>query len=316
MEPDIAFDILVCTFRRPHVAKTLRSISRLTVKPKWNVRVIVADNDETPSARDIVEEAAHDCSLSLTYIHAPARNISVARNACLDAATAPLVAFIDDDELACPDWLTALVATLESGNADVVLGPVQAVYGSDCPGWMRSGDFHSTKPVLVGGSIATGYTSNVLFRRTAPALNGRRFRLDLGRSGGEDTIFFSAVHSAGGKIEYAEKALVSEAVAADRSNLSWLVQRRFRFGQTHGLLLLENGGTGIVRRLKRVGAASAKAGVCFLAACLNIARADRARYWMLRGTLHSGVVCRLLTWGFERSAASHTGGRNGSSGVA
>jgi glycosyltransferase involved in cell wall biosynthesis len=55
----------------------------------------------------------------------------VARNACLDAATAPLVAFIDDDQVASPEWLVALVGTLESSNADVVLGPVQAVYGPD-----------------------------------------------------------------------------------------------------------------------------------------------------------------------------------------
>jgi succinoglycan biosynthesis protein ExoM len=124
-------DICICTFRRTHVVETLRSISRLVVKPYWVIRVIAADNDETPSARDIVEATARDCSLALTYLHAPSRNISVARNACLDAASAPLVAFIDDDEVASPEWLTALVTTLESGDADVVLGPVRAVYRAD-----------------------------------------------------------------------------------------------------------------------------------------------------------------------------------------
>jgi succinoglycan biosynthesis protein ExoM len=258
------------------------------------VRVIVADNDESPSARDIVEAAASECSLSVRYIHAPARNISVARNACLGAATAALVAFIDDDETASPEWLAALVAVLEDGSADVVLGPTQAVYRPNSPGWMRKGDFHSTKPVWVCGEIRTGYTSNVLFKRAAPALNGRRFRHDLGTSGGEDTIFFSEVHRAGGRIVYAEKALVSEVVTAERSNLSWLLRRRFRFGQTLGLLLMEDGGTGIVGRFKKASMASAKAGMCFLTACLTLACADRCRYWMLRGTMHSGAVFRLL----------------------
>jgi succinoglycan biosynthesis protein ExoM len=214
----------------------------------------------------------------------------VARNACLDAATAELVAFIDDDEIATPDWSAAPVAAMERGNADVVLGPVQAVYRPECPGWIRKGDFHSTKPVWVGGEIRTGYTCNVLFRRTAGALSGRRFRPDLG-SGGEDTIFFSAVHRAGGRIEHAQKALVTEAVPVDRSNLSWLLRRRFRFVQTLGLLLMEDGKIGIVGRLKKVSAASAKAGICFLAACLaaclTFARAERCRYWILRGTMHS-----------------------------
>ena len=164
--------------------------------------------------------------------------------------------------------VAALVGTLETGNADVVLGPVQAVYRADCPGWLRKGDFHSTRPVWVAGAIVTGYTCNVLFRRTAPALNGRRLRLDLG-SGGEDTVFFSAVHRAGGKIEYSANALVTEAVPVDRANLSWLLERRFRFGETHGLVMIENGNRGVGRLLKLVGMASAKAGVCLLAACLN-----------------------------------------------
>lgn len=287
----LRIDVCVCTFRRAHVAATLRSISRLAVKPNWIIRVIVADNDETPSARDIVEGTARDCALPVTYLHAPAcfGNISVARNACLDAATAPLVAFIDDDEIASPGWLAALVGTLEIGNADVVLGPVQAVYRADCTGWLRKGDFHSTRPVWVGGEIITGYTCNVLFRRTAPALNGRRFRLDLG-AGGEDTVFFSAVHRAGGKIDYAAKALVTEAVPVDRANLSWLLERRFRFGETHGLVMMEDGD----RVGKLVGMSSAKAAVCLLAACFNIARPVRLRYWLLRGTLHLGVVRCVL----------------------
>lgn len=289
-DDDVAIDSCVCTFRRSHVVDTLRSISRLALEPNWTIRVIVADNDDAPSARYAIEASARDCSLLLLYLHAPARNISVARNACLDAATAPLVAFIDDDEVASPEWLGALVRTLKTSNADVVLGPVQAVYRPDCSGWMRDGDFHSTKPVWVAGEIITGYTCNVLFRRAAPALNGRRFRLDLG-AGGEDTIFFSAAHRAGGKIDYAANALVTEAVAVDRANLAWLLRRRFRVGQTHGLLLLEDGKS----RMKNISVASAKAGICLAAACFNIiGPPERRLYWLLRGAMHGGVVCRLL----------------------
>jgi succinoglycan biosynthesis protein ExoM len=64
----LPIDICICTFRRAHVADTLHSIFRLTVKPNWIIRIIVADNDETPSARDIVEATARDCSLSVTYL--------------------------------------------------------------------------------------------------------------------------------------------------------------------------------------------------------------------------------------------------------
>ncbi len=296
----LAIDICVCTFRRPHIAVTLQSLAALVVKPNWTVRAVVADNDDEPTARGLVETTAHDCGLPVLYLHAPACNISVARNACLRAATAPLVAFIDDDEIASPDWLVLLIAALEGSHADVVLGPVQAVYPTDCPGWLRKGDFHSTKPIWVHGEIVTGYTCNVIFRRTAPALTDRRFRLDLGGSGGEDSEFFSAVRGAGGTVAYAEKALITEPVANDRANMSWLLRRRFRCGETHGLLLLENG-AGAARRIGLASIASAKAGVCLLAGCLYAAR---WRYWLLRGTLHAGVVHWLL---FARPASGPAG---------
>src|SRR6516165_9715105 len=289
----IVIDICICTFRRPHVAETLRSLSRLALGPDCSINVIVADNDDAPSARVIVEKTARGCGLPVRYIHAPAHNISVARNACLDAATAPLVAFIDDDELADAQWLAALLTTLDSSKADVVLGPVQAVYGRDCPNWMVKGDFHSIRPVCVGDEIKTGYTSNVLVRRSAAPLEGRRFRLDLGR-GGEDTVFFSAVRRPGGKIAYAPDAFVTEAVAPERASLLWLMKRRFRSGQTHALVLMQDHG-GIGGRVKLFALAAVKAGVCSLAALPNIAGASRFWYWILRGTLHVGIGVRVLS---------------------
>lgn len=163
-------DICVCTFRRPHLAETLQSLSQLALRPDWNLRVIVADNDETPSAENLAVTTAQQYGLKLIYVHAPARNISVARNACLDAAQASLVAFVDDDEVVTPGWLEALVAEQEKSQADVVLGQVQSTYDPKCPAWMREGDFHTPKPSWVNGQIITGYTCNVLFQRKNPVI--------------------------------------------------------------------------------------------------------------------------------------------------
>jgi succinoglycan biosynthesis protein ExoM len=291
---DLDLDICVCTFQRAHIAQTLRSISTQSIENNWRLRVIVADNDVTPSAREVVEATADECGLAVTYVHAPSRNISLARNACLDASTAPLLAFIDDDELASPGWLRALVSTLVDSTADVVLGPVKAVYGPNSPQWIRRGDFHSTRPVWVHGSILTGYTSNVLFRSQAPSVAGRRFRMDLGKSGGEDTAFFSEVGWAGGRIAFAPDALITEAVVPERATLSWLLLRRFRFGETHGMLLMEHGKPGAVRKITRIVTTSAKAAACFLAASLSVPRPDRARYLMLRGIVHMGAASWLI----------------------
>jgi len=290
----INIDICICTFRRPHITETLRSIAKLDVKPEWQLQVLVADNDETPSAQKLVEKTAEDLSLSVRYIHAPARNISIARNACLDASTASFVAFVDDDEFVSQGWLIALMEKMESSGCDTVLGPVQALYEPDCPPWISQGDFHSTRPFLNEKKIYTGSTTgNVLLRRTSPAIQSLRFRKEFGKSGGEDTLYFAAIQKAGGHIDFAPDALITENVPKSRASFTWLRKRKFRSGQTHGVLLLESR-NGITGYMRMVLLATVKMIFCFGGAAINVARPDSMRYWLLRGVLHAGVLSRLF----------------------
>ncbi len=290
----LAIDICVCTFRRPHIAETLRSIARHAPGPGLAIRVIVADNDDTPSAMSLVETTGRECRLNVRYVHAPARNISVARNACLDLATAPLVLFVDDDEEVTASWPHALINEIVQTGADVVLGPVQAVYSPDCPLWMREGDFHSPKPVWVDGGVTNGYSCNVVFRRESAAFSGLRFRPDLGRSGGEDAFFFAQARRAGARFGFAPAGVVTEDVAPERAQVSWLLKRYFRSGQTHGRWLLHDGGSKPLARVGHAVLAGAKALICLAAASFSLLRTKRLVFWVLRGVLHLGVVSRLL----------------------
>ncbi|PYE88806.1 glycosyltransferase [Phyllobacterium leguminum] len=285
-------DIGVCTYRRKELEATLHSLGRLNVPENCRVRIIVADNDVNPSAKERVADIAPSLPFELTYIHCPASNISIARNACLDASDGDFLAFIDDDETACEDWLAYLMATAQDRNADAVLGPVRASYGEGAPRWMSKGDFHSTFPVWVKGEIRTGYTCNVLLRNASPAVAGRRFSLALGRSGGEDTQYFSELYEAGGKIAYAREAWVYEPVPAGRARFSWLCKRRFRFGQTHGRLLAGKAvGLGLA---KQVALAAAKAVYSFGAALVTAFSATHRNRSLLRGIMHVGVISGLM----------------------
>lgn len=287
----IAIDICLCTFRRPHVETTLRSLANLITQPEWAIRVIIADNDETPSAEELIRETSESTGLDVLYIHAPARNISIARNACLDAATAPYIAFLDDDEIATPEWLMVLLSTLTSAQTDIVLGPVRALYAPDAPKWMKQGDFHATLPVWVNQQIITGYTCNVIMRKDA--VGSLRFRPELGRSGGEDTAFFATLHSMGHRISFAPEAWLTETVPPDRARLMWLLKRRFRSGQTHALLLQEANKSPLAH-IKQCVRASIKMLVCFAIAIATVLNPTRSRFWLLRGSVHLGVVSRLL----------------------
>ncbi|MES0089681.1 glycosyltransferase family 2 protein [Mesorhizobium sp. M0030] len=285
-------DICVCTFRRPELADTLRSLAAMDMPAGFGIGVIVADNDDEPTAEPLVTALASELKLVARYRHAPARNISVARNACLDASTADFVAFIDDDETASRQWLAELIAIAETSGAEAVLGPVRALYRPDAPDWMRKGDFHSTLPVWVQGEIRTGYTCNVLLRMSANSLRDRRFSLARGQSGGEDTEFFNRMVKAGGRIAFAPEAWVEEVVPRSRAAFDWLRRRRFRFGQTHGHLIGHD--AGVIERAKAVGLASAKAVYCFGMAALTAISPVRRNRSVLRGIMHVGVVSGLV----------------------
>jgi succinoglycan biosynthesis protein ExoM len=281
-------DICVCTFRRPQLAETLRSLAQLEVPDGYVTSILVADNDDEPSARPIVVQLADELDLHVRYIHCPARNISLARNVCLDVSSAEFIAFIDDDETAKPDWIARLIDAAEQEGAEVVLGPVRARYGPDTPVWMRKGDFHSTFPVWVRGSIRTGYTCNALMRRSAASLAGIRFSLARGQTGGEDTEFFSAVNRRGGRIAFAPQAWVEEPVPPGRATFGWLARRRFRVGQTHGRLLGERRGS--IGTSLQIGLAVAKVAYCLAGAALAAFQPVRRNRNLLRGIMHAGVV--------------------------
>jgi succinoglycan biosynthesis protein ExoM len=278
----------VCTFRRDSVEQTLASIARQRPGP---IQVVVADNDETPEAEGRIRAAAERLGLQLDYRHAPSRNISVARNACL-GVDADWLLFIDDDELAEPGWLETMEREAARGQWDVVLGPVDAVYSEAAPAWMRQGDFHSTRPVVRNGCIDTGYSGNALIRLDFVRRHGLTFDTRLGRSGGEDLDFFYRLHDVGGRIGFTEDARAWEPVPDGRASLRWLLVRTFRTGQSHGARLAKVR-PGPAQRALQAGIAAGKAAACALAALAALPRTASRNRFITRGALHLGVVARM-----------------------
>lgn len=286
----IAIDVCICTYHRPHIFETLKALARQEGCDAVCVRVIVADNAVEPTAEAAICATGRALGLDFTYIHAPARNISIARNACLGAAHGDWIAFLDDDEYPSPDWLRKLLAEARRGRWDAVLGPVQAIYPEATATWLRIGDFHSDRPVWIRGRIETGYTGNALIRRRVIERAGISFCVEFGRSGGEDLDFFYRLRDAGGRIGFAPDALVVAAVPSSRLGLRYLLRRNFRRGQSHG--------TQQLRRCRRrdvplnLTLALAKASVLGLAAACQIHACERNRF-LLRAALHCGAVIRL-----------------------
>lgn len=277
-------DVCICAYRRETLDDTLSSIARQQLEGA-RVRVIVADNDDHAKRRKTIEATARALGLNLKYVHAPERNISVARNACLDAAAADWIAFIDDDEIAAASWLCELLQA--SFGRDIVFGPVQTNYPTDAPKWAVEGDFHSTR---LDGNDAdwNGHTGNALISSSFVREHRLRFAGAYGRAGGEDTVFFFEAKKAGARFGYAPSALVHEFTPASRLSLRWLLERRFRSGQTHHDIMHREG-----RLVAGTLSAAPKLAWSLVAAISAGRRATAARH-LLRGALHAGVIAAAI----------------------
>lgn len=286
-----AIDVCICTYHRPGIVATLKAVAAQNVGDEIAIRVVVADNAAEPDARASICAAGDELGLDLVYVHAPANNISIARNACLALARNDWIAFVDDDECPSPNWLKELMGEAERGGWDVVLGPVQAVYPDTTPHWLRTGDFHSIRPVWVRGRIETGYTCNVLVRRALILREELKFRPEFGRTGGEDLDFFYRLRDRGGRIGFAPQAIVYDAVPSNRTRLVWLLRRHFRQGQSHGTRL-RSSARSWVSALFNLPLALAKAMILGLVAACQ-PRAERRNRYLTRAVLHCGVAARL-----------------------
>ena len=286
-------DILMCTFRRPMVAESIASIARIQLPPDTELRLVIADNDDTDSAREVVARAAETLPFPCLYLHAPARNISLARNACLDAASeygADWIVSLDDDETVEADWLIELLDAVFRAGADGGFGKVLAIYPEDAPAWVSAQDLHSSHPERFGtGWLRTGNSGNVALRWKGTAWQDQRYDLSRGVTGGEDTEFFLRLSGMGVRLIAAPRAVVTEPVPATRQTLEWLAVRRYRMGQTHVVTAQT-----APQRARLFVTAAAKLGYCRVMQRLRAGDETQRNFWFLRGQLHKGVCAGLL----------------------
>lgn len=287
MTASTAIDVCICTIDRASLDDTIASVCGQQLPDGTTLRIIVTDNSVDGAAQVRVSEWQRRQSVPIEYVHAPALNISIARNACLDAARGSYLVFIDDDEIAPASWLAELIENAEA--FDVIFGPVCAVYDRDtAPAWMVAGDFHSTR-IGARDQPSKGYTGNVLIDRQFVARHQLRFDTALGQVGGEDTLFFLAAHEAGGRFGYSPNAIVTEPVPVDRARFAWLAKRQFRAGQIYEFALRQNRG-----RTRGVILAIAKSAVSAGMAALCVFSAQKRATHALRAIFHAGVVAAAL----------------------
>jgi succinoglycan biosynthesis protein ExoM len=196
----------------------------------WAVALIVVENDDSPCCFDIVAEVKKSAPYPVEYVNERELGIPFARNAAIEASRAlgaEWVAFIDDDEVAEPDWLVRLCGRAEQDGVDAIQGPSRYVYPPGTPDWLPRRPLARREN---GQVLRTASTNNVMFRRTLTeeAGLGLRFDTSFRFTGGSDSDFFNRATQRGARIVWEQSAVVSEIVPQSRLRLSWQLKRAFR----------------------------------------------------------------------------------------
>jgi glycosyltransferase involved in cell wall biosynthesis len=117
--PDLS--VVVCTYRRADkLTACLDALARQTIRNRVEVIVV----DDGPDDATAAVATGYDVRL---IRHPHNRGLAAARNTGIEAATAPVVAFTDDDCIPADDWLEALLEPYDSADVVAVGGDVEAL---------------------------------------------------------------------------------------------------------------------------------------------------------------------------------------------
>jgi succinoglycan biosynthesis protein ExoM len=223
--------VIIPTFHRPEGAiAAVRSVFAQVGAPSFEI--LLVDNDAGRSASEAAAQLATESQVPFAYDVEPAAGVANARNRAVALAKGAFIAFLDDDEVAKPNWLAELVATQRTTSADVVFGPIEArlPQGSAEP---RSYFQTFFSRLLEGDSrlIEKPYgCGNSLLKRHTVLRGPTPFNPTTNETGGEDDLLWHDVRGWGGTFAWAKDAWVYEDVPASRASWAYLTKRAFAYG--------------------------------------------------------------------------------------
>lgn len=290
--------IAVPTFRRPAELRTLLPLLATQARElddagRTSGEIVVVDNDPAGSARETVEAVAASIAgaeVPIRYAHEPHPGIASARNRALDeAAGSALLAFIDDDELPHPGWLRELVTVQRDTGAALVAGRVVAEFEVPPSPWIEAGRFFVRRSLPTGTALDVAAAGNLLLDAEQVRESGVRFAIDLGLSGGEDTLFSRQLARAGYRMVWCDESVITDLVPRARITRRWVLRRAWSHGNSAAVVAIRLAGGGAAGQAARAeavvgGAARIASGVLRTAwglltrSAVHQARGSRAAY--------------------------------------
>ncbi len=243
----IRVSAIICTLNRAaYLQKAIHSLVDQTL-PKEQYEIIVVDNGSTDNTKAIVEGFEH--FENLRYIYEPVMGLSQARNTGWQNARGKYVSYIDDDAIACPEWLERMVQTFDNVQPQPgsVGGKVIPVWEAERPAWLPKemedalalvdwGD----KPIFSSGQPPHLVGCNVAYPREILRGCGG-FNTNLGRKGtnllsNDENLISSYIRQHNLGIYYNPEICVEHLIPAERLVKRFFYRRAFWQGISHEVL--------------------------------------------------------------------------------
>lgn len=249
----VLISAVICTHNRAqYLTKAIQSLLDQQI-PQDQYEILVVDNRSTDATKQVVEQFANTDNINnIKYVYEPTLGLSYARNTGWQNAKGKYIAYLDDDAIACPVWLSKIVEVFETvePRPGCVGGKANAIWEAPRPDWVSDQlvtgltviDWSDTPHVLpdlsqkwlVGANIA--FPADVLKQ-----VDG--FAAGLDRAGknllsGGDVFLEKQIMQAGYTCFYHPEIAIGHHIQKSRLEQSWFVRRYYWQGVSDAAIQL------------------------------------------------------------------------------
>lgn len=236
----VHISVIVCTYNRQYILPLcLQSLVDQTID-RGLYEVIVVNNNSIDGTQNIAESFVEKYD-NFRVVFEKKQGLSQARNRGWKEALGDIIAFIDDDAIAYPDWVCQIKSFI-GRKPDVAAfgGPYDAFSIVPVPEWfppdygvLNLGD--DERPIVIGKEWITG--TNMIFKRKLFS-DYCGFNPGLGMSGnkvsyGEEANFLIELNNNNIPVYYVPNIKVSHLVADYKMKLTWLLFSSYKVGRCY-----------------------------------------------------------------------------------
>jgi len=253
MQDTFLISVVICTYNRDKfLPLALESLTKQSLDSSlWEL--ILIDNNCTDTTASICKNFIEaNPKINCIYYLEMAQGLSHARNRGIVLAKGTYISFIDDDAVACPDYLKEIqIFTQKYKSATLIGGRIYPCFEGAEPNWISpilmpifsTLDLGETEKQLTGKRYPVG--ANMIFRRSIFETIGM-FNPELGRvgknmMGGEEKDIYLKIIKVAGEIYYAPKPFVHHIIPIERATKTFIEKQAIGVGMSEKARVKDRG---------------------------------------------------------------------------